>query len=131
METPNSQIRHSVFDFTLLVINLVFAACACLEIAFVAPYFASMFFEFGAPVPPPTHRLLYFSNILTAAHHFGFVVVFCAAPWLMVRRYFTLKRHLNAMKLFNHLCLVFVCLLVLLGGITLIIFLPIFIPPLW
>lgn len=125
-KTPVDKAKHGAGALTLLVVDLIFAVCSCLQLGFVVPRFGAVFRDFGDPLPRATQIVLKLSSLVMAFHGVGFVLLTCLVLFGIIRMYMALHRRGERKRLFTHLWVILVAVVVLVGIMTVTMFLPIF-----
>jgi heme A synthase len=125
-ETPADKAKHSAGALTLLVVDLILAVCACLQLGFVVPVFGDMFRDLCKSLPPATQIILKLSSLIMAFHGVGFVLLTCLVLFGIIHMYLRFHRRGERKRLFTCLWVILVGLIVLVGIMTVIMSLPIF-----
>ena len=118
--------RHSAWAVILLLLDLLLATAACLNLAFVVPVFVEMFQFSGKNLPRSTQILIAISNALTTFHGVGLGLLLCCVLWMIGRLYVRLHRRGDRKILFARLSAIFIGLVVLMVMMIFTIFRPVF-----
>lgn len=125
MNIPESTSRYRIGGLVLLALTIIVAIGSLLEIAFVIPIFDNMFRDYGADLPKLTTFMIALSHMLTAFHYVGFVVLLTLALCTIVLLYLVDNRRQVPKPLYPRLALSLVAFILLIGFVTMTMYLPI------